>query len=96
MKQHAYDRQKEQGQDRSSPTNDSSSNNSEITLLKHLIDMKFNKFSGVGDAKDWLLQTMNQFKQCRLRRIEQFQSIPFLLIDGAYLWYVGHIDLIIL
>ncbi|CAF5059516.1 unnamed protein product, partial [Rotaria socialis] len=28
---------------------------------------------------------MNQFKQCRLRRLEQLQAIPFLLVDIAYL-----------
>ena len=65
-----------------------------ITSLESLIDTKFNKFSGTGDARVWLLQTTNQFKQCGSRRIEQFQSIPLLLVDEAYLWYVGHIDLI--
>jgi hypothetical protein len=94
LKQHIQDRQKEQVQDKLSPTNNSSSSNNEIASLESLIDTKFNKYSGVGDAKVWLLQTMNQFKQCELRRIEQFQSIPFLLIDEAYLWYVGNIDLI--
>ncbi|CAF1263559.1 unnamed protein product [Rotaria sordida] len=29
---------------------------------------------------------MNQFKQYGLRRLEQVQAIPFLLIDEAYLW----------
>ncbi|CAF4695505.1 unnamed protein product, partial [Rotaria magnacalcarata] len=28
---------------------------------------------------------MNQFKQCGLRRLEQLQVIPFLLVDTAYL-----------
>ncbi|CAF3353912.1 unnamed protein product [Rotaria socialis] len=72
----------------------SSSNINKITSLENLIDMKFNKYSGVGDAKVWLLQTMNQFRQCGLRRMEQFQSIPFLLIDEAYFWYIRHIALI--
>ncbi|CAF1972287.1 unnamed protein product [Rotaria magnacalcarata] len=38
---------------------------------------------------------MNQFKQCGLRRLEQLQVIPFLLVDTAYLWYVENIDLIV-
>ncbi|CAF0904143.1 unnamed protein product [Rotaria sordida] len=37
---------------------------------------------------------MNQFKQYGLRRLEQVQAIPFLLINDAYLYYVEHIDLI--
>ncbi|CAF1385051.1 unnamed protein product [Rotaria sordida] len=74
--------------------NHSLSDINEITSLENLIDTKFIKYSGIGDPKAWLLQTMNQFKQHGLRRIEQFQSIPFLLIDEAYLWYVRHIDLI--
>ncbi|CAF1299198.1 unnamed protein product [Rotaria sordida] len=92
LKRHIQDRQK-------TPINSSSMNHSlpdinEITSLENLIDTKFIKYSGIGDAKAWLLQTMNQFKQHGLRRIEQFQSISFLLIDEAYLRYVGHIDLI--
>jgi hypothetical protein len=58
--------------------------------LENLIDTKFTKYSGVGDAEDWLLQTMKRFKQCELNRFEQFISIPFLLEDKAYLWYTTH------
>ncbi|CAF5120000.1 unnamed protein product, partial [Rotaria sp. Silwood1] len=92
LKQHIQDRQKVQIHP--SPMNYSLSDTNEITSMENLIDTKFIKYSGIGDAKVWLLQTMNQFKQYGLRRLEQFQSIPFLLIDEAYLWYVGHLDLI--
>ena len=92
LKHHIENRPKEQ--DHFSSANHLSSSVHGITSLESLIDMKFNKFSGTGDARVWLLQTMNQFKQCGLRRIEQFQSIPLLLVDEAYLWYIGHIDLI--
>ncbi|CAF4980513.1 unnamed protein product [Rotaria sp. Silwood1] len=67
----------------------------EITLMENLIDTKFIKYSGKGDAKAWLLQTMNQFKQYGLRRLEQFQAIPFLLEDTAYSWYTQNKQLII-
>jgi hypothetical protein len=91
LKQHVMDRQKV-------PSHSSSVNHSlnvpEITSLENLIEAKFNKYSGLGDAKAWLLQTMNQFKQCGLCRLEQLQAISFLLIDEAYLWYVENIDLI--
>ncbi|CAF4533101.1 unnamed protein product [Rotaria sp. Silwood2] len=92
LKQHIQDRQKAQIHPPS--MNYPLSDINEITSLENLIDTKFIKYSGIGDAKAWLLQTMNQFKQYGLRRLEQFQSIPFLLMDEAYLWYVGHIDLI--
>ncbi|CAM4979063.1 unnamed protein product [Rotaria socialis] len=82
-------------QSNSSTVNHSLSNNNDILSFEYLIDTKFNKYSGVGDAKEWLSQTMNQSKQCGLRRLEQLQAIPFLLVDIAYLWYVEHIDLII-
>jgi transcriptional regulator of heat shock response len=59
------------------------------TSLENLIDNQFIKYSGVGNAEDWLLQTMKQFKQHELNRIEQFMSIPLLLEDKAYLWYAG-------
>lgn len=77
----------------SSSTNSSSTINSslktdETVSLENLIDTQFIKYSGTGDAKAWLLQTMNQFKKCGLCRIEQLQAISFLLIDEAYLWYV--------
>ncbi|CAF5019921.1 unnamed protein product [Rotaria sp. Silwood1] len=70
------------------------SKNNDILSFENLIDTKFNKYSGVDDAKDWLLQTMHQFQQCGLRRLEQLQALPFLLVDIAYLWYVENIDLI--
>ncbi|CAF4256317.1 unnamed protein product, partial [Rotaria sordida] len=83
LKRHIQDRQKTQIN--SSSMNHPLSDINEITSLENLIDTKFIKYSGIGDAKAWILQAMNQFKQHGLRRIEQFQSIPFLLIDEAYL-----------
>ena len=83
LKHHIKNRPKEQGH--FSSANHLSSSVHGITSLESLIDTKFNKFSGTGDAIVWLLQTMNQFKQCGSRRIEQFQLIPLLLVDEAYL-----------
>ena len=65
-----------------------SSDTDKMVSLEHLIDTQFSKYSGIGDATGWLLQTMNQFKHCGLRRLEQLQAVPFLLIDIAYLWYI--------
>ncbi|CAF2109777.1 unnamed protein product [Rotaria magnacalcarata] len=90
LKQYALDRQMNP-----STVNHSLSNNNDILSFESLIDTKFIKYSGIGDATDWLLQTMNQFKQCGLRRLEQLQAIPFLLVDTAYLWYVENIDLVV-
>ncbi|CAF3745451.1 unnamed protein product [Rotaria sordida] len=69
-------------------------NNTEVVVLEDLIDAKFDKYSGVGDAKNWLLQTMNQFKACGLRRDDQFDAIPLLLEGDAYLWYADNSDAI--
>ena len=74
--------------------NNSTLNNTEVVVLEDLIDAKFEKYSGVGDAKHWLLQTMNQFKACGLRRDEQFEAIPLLLEGDAYLWYADNSDAI--
>ncbi|CAF1406470.1 unnamed protein product [Rotaria sp. Silwood1] len=92
LKQHIQDRQKTQIHLPS--MNYPLSDINEITSMENFIDTKFTKYSGKDDAKTWLLQTMNQFIQYGLRRLEQVQAIPFLLIDEAYLWYVEHIDLI--
>ncbi|CAF1223337.1 unnamed protein product [Rotaria sordida] len=92
LKRHIQDRQKAQVHSQS--MNHPLSNINEITSMENLIDAKFIKYSCIGDTKAWLLQTMNQFKQYGLCCLEQFQAIPFLLIDEAYLWYVEHIDLI--
>ena len=67
-------------------------NNTEVVVLEDLIEAKFEKFSGVGDAKKWLLQTMDQFKACGLRRDDQFEAIPLLLEGDAYLWYAENSD----
>ncbi|CAF4022100.1 unnamed protein product, partial [Rotaria sordida] len=83
LKWHIQERQKTQI---NSPSmNHPLSDINEITLLENFIDTKFIKYSSIGDANTWLLQTMNQFKQYGLRRLEQVQVIPFLLIDEAYL-----------
>ncbi|CAF3301414.1 unnamed protein product [Rotaria socialis] len=90
LKQYALDRQMNP-----STWNHSLSTNNDILSFEYLIGTKFIRYSGIGDAKDWLLQTMNQFKQCGLRRLEQLQAIPFLLVDTTYLWHVENIDLIV-
>ncbi|CAF4035359.1 unnamed protein product, partial [Rotaria sp. Silwood1] len=74
--------------------NISTLNNTEVVVLEDLIDAKFDKYSGVGDARNWLLQTMNQFKACGLRRDDQFEAIPLLLEGDAYLWYADNSDTI--
>ena len=58
------------------------------TQLEQQIRESFVKYSGEGDGEVWLLQTMNQFKRQNFTRFDQLQSIPFLLEDAAYLWYV--------
>ena len=69
-------------------------NNTTVTDLEELIDTKFNKYSGIGEAKNWLLQTMNQFKACGLRRDDQCEAIPLLLEGDAYVWYAENGDVI--
>ncbi|CAF3119238.1 unnamed protein product [Rotaria sp. Silwood2] len=69
-------------------------NNTGRVVLEDLIDAKFDKYSGVDDAKNWLLQTMNQFKACGLRRDDQCEAIPLLLEGDAYLWYAANSDAI--
>lgn len=64
----------------------------ETVILEDLIDENFVKYSGTGDAKVWLLRTIDQFKKCGLRRQDQFEAIPLLLEDTAYLWYVENGD----
>ncbi|CAF2071103.1 unnamed protein product [Rotaria magnacalcarata] len=58
-----------------STVNPSLSNNNDILSFECLIDTKFIKYFGIGDAKDWLLQTMNQFKQCGSQKIDLIISI---------------------
>ncbi|CAF1670720.1 unnamed protein product [Adineta ricciae] len=70
------------------------SNESPYTL-EDIIDEHFNKYSGIGDAKSWLLETMNQFKVQQLRRDDQFTAISLLLEEEAYLWYVTNIETIL-
>ena len=74
--------------------NTSTLNNTGRVVLEDLIDEKFDKYSGVGDAKNWLLQTIHQFKACGLRRDDQFEAIPLLLEGDAYLWYADNRDAI--
>jgi hypothetical protein len=67
----------------------------ELVVLEDIIDAKFDKYSGVGDAKIWLLHTMNQFKACGLRRDSQIEAIPLLLEGDAYLWYIENVQTIL-
>ncbi|UJR19420.1 hypothetical protein I4U23_022550 [Adineta vaga] len=59
-----------------STTDSSMVSHTESVMLEELIDTKFNKYSGIGDAKIWLLQTMNKFKETYLvDRIVRFSQI---------------------
>ena len=69
--------------------------NAEVVTLEDIIDANFDKYSGIGDAKNWLLYTMNQFKACGLRRDNQCEAIPLLLEGDAYLWYVENVETIL-
>ncbi|CAF1658824.1 unnamed protein product, partial [Adineta ricciae] len=69
-------------------------NNNTMNTLEEVIDMHFNKYSGEGDAKEWLLQTMNKFKTHGLRREDQFEAIPLLLEGDAYVWYAENSETI--
>ncbi|CAF1688112.1 unnamed protein product [Adineta ricciae] len=60
-----------------------------------IIQAHFNKYSGIGDARSWLLETMNRFKSQRLRRDDQFEAISLLLKGEAYLWYTANIEIIL-
>lgn len=75
-------------------TDNSMLSNTESVMLEELIDAKFSKYPGVGDAKTWLLQTMNQFKESNIRRADQFLAIPLLLEGDAYFWYAEHAETI--
>ncbi|CAF3056064.1 unnamed protein product, partial [Rotaria sp. Silwood2] len=77
-----------------STTDSSMLSNTDSVMLEELIDAKFSNYSGIGDAKTWFLQTMNQFKETRLRRADQFSAIPFLLEGDAYFWYAEHAETI--
>ncbi|CAF1670751.1 unnamed protein product [Adineta ricciae] len=70
-------------------------NNESSYALEEIIDEHFNKYSGIGDARSWLLETMNQFKVQQLRRDDQFAAISLLLEEEAYLWYVANIETIL-
>ena len=71
------------------------SSNKPTLSFEQIISNKFNKYSGKNDPEDWLLQTMNQFKQYQLSHFDQLRVIPFLLEDIAYLWYVKNEQLFI-
>ncbi|KAF9760565.1 Retrovirus-related Pol polyprotein from transposon TNT 1-94 [Nosema granulosis] len=75
-------------------SNELVSNNTATVVLEELIDANFDKYSGVGDAKHWLLRTMDQFKACGLRREDQFEALPLLLEGDAYLWFAESSDVI--
>jgi hypothetical protein len=77
------------------PADISTLTDTEAVVLEDIIDAKFDKYSGVGDAKNWLLHTMNQFKACGLRRDSQFEAIPLLLEGDACLWYVENVETIL-
>ena len=76
------------------PNNTSILTNNEEIILEEFIDEKFEKYSGVGDAKNWLLRTLNQFKVTGLRRDDHVAAIPLLLDGDAYLWYADVSDTI--
>ncbi len=67
----------------------------EADILEEIIEANFEKYSGIGDAKNWLLHTMNQFKEWGVRRSQQIEAIPLLLENAAYLWYVTNSETII-
>ncbi|CAF1582651.1 unnamed protein product [Adineta ricciae] len=80
---------------RPSPSSENVSvHNEDKCTLEDIIREKFNTYSGMGDAKSWLLQTMNQFKKYQIRRDDQLETIPLLLVDEAYLWLVENIEAI--
>ncbi|CAF1524072.1 unnamed protein product [Adineta ricciae] len=78
----------------SPPSENVSVHNEDKCTLEDIIHEKFNTYSGMGDAKSWLLQTMNHFKLYHIRRDDQLEAIPLLLVDEAYLWLVENIETI--
>ena len=82
------------------PYNDKSLNDQPLSSfnamseLEQVIRNNFITYSGTSDARNWLLQTINQFKHSQLSRLDQIQAIPFLLEGSAYLWYIDNEQLI--
>ena len=70
------------------PEEKPSPSSNEKTRLEQRIRESFVKYSGEGDGETWLLQTLRQFQRQDFSRSDRYQSIPFLLDDVAYLWYV--------
>ena len=65
-----------------------------MSELEQDIRNNFITYSETSDARNWLLQTINQFKHSQLSRLDQVQAIPFLLEGSAYLWYIDNEQLI--
>ncbi|CAF1597898.1 unnamed protein product [Adineta ricciae] len=78
----------------SPPSENVSVHNEDKCTLEDIIHEKFNTYSGIGDAKSWLLQTMNRFKLYHIRRDDQLEAMPLLLVDEAYLWLVENVETI--
>ena len=66
----------------------------ESAILEEIIEAHFEKYSGVDDAKNWLLHIMTQFKEWGIRRSQQVEAIPLLLENDAYFWYVANSETI--
>ena len=62
----------------------------ECIIKKHFI-----KYTGIGDAKQWLFKTVNQFKEYQLPESAQLQVIPLLLDSTALIWYKQNENLFI-
>ncbi|CAF0925175.1 unnamed protein product, partial [Rotaria sordida] len=67
-----------------------------VSLAKELQKKNFTLIGTLRKNKPEIPMEFQSNKIAKLlRRLEEVQAIPFLLIDEAYLWYVEHIDLII-
>ena len=86
LKQHIHSRTKS-GIDPISQLSTSSTVD-EWIQFKRFIQEKFKKYSGKDDAECWWIQTCSLFEQYQLSPSEQLQSIPFLLDDAAFTWYI--------
>ena len=67
----------------------------ETDPFEYIIKKHFIKYTGIGDAKQWLFEAVNQFKEDQLPESAQLQVIPLLLYDTELIWYKQNENLFI-
>ncbi|CAF1357108.1 unnamed protein product [Rotaria sordida] len=67
----------------------------ESNQFRQFINNNFIEYAGKGYANQWLLETVNKFRDYQLSEPDQLQIIPLLLEDTALIWYKENEKLII-